>query len=94
MTEPVPASGQPSLITYPSDFPIKIMGHAQPGFTDAVLSIIQHHAPDFDKRTMEARTSSKAKYLSLTCTIRAVSREQLDAIYQELSGHPMVVMAL
>lgn len=94
MTESAPATEQPSLIEYPSDFPIKIMGHAQPGFTQAVLAIIQRHAPDFDKSNMETRTSSKAKYLSLTCTIRAVSREQLDAIYQELSGHPLVVMAL
>lgn len=99
---------QPSLIEYPCDFPIKIMGRAdtspsQPpvydgraaqDFTQAVLTIVQRHAPDFDAAAMEARSSKKGAYLSLTCTIRVVSRDQLDALYQELCNHPLVVMAL
>jgi putative lipoic acid-binding regulatory protein len=85
---------EPSLIEYPSDFPLKIFGKSQHDFAQAVLEIVLRHAPDFDAATMEMRNSSANRYLSLTCTIRATSREQLDALYQELHGHPMVVMVL
>ena len=63
-------------------------------FAQAVLAIVKRHAPDFDEANMEVRISKKNTYLSLTCTIRAVSREQLDALYQELCDHPMVTMVL
>lgn len=83
-----------SLIEYPCDFPIKVMGRTQPGFALEILSVIRVHAPDFDGTTMTMKTSTGGKYLSVTCVIRAVSREQLDAVYQALCDHPMVVMAL
>jgi hypothetical protein len=83
-----------SAIEYPLDFPLKIMGYNQPGFADAALAIVRRHAPDFDPSTLERRGSRKNTYLSLTCTIRATSREQLDALYRELNDHPMVVMVL
>lgn len=83
-----------SLIEYPCDFPIKVMGGSQAGFTQAVVEIVQRHAPDFDAATVEMRMSRERKYVSVTATIRASSREQLDALYRELSGHPMVVMVL
>jgi hypothetical protein len=83
-----------SAIEYPLDFPLKIMGYNQPGFADAALAIVRRHAPDFDASTLETRGSRKYTYLSLTCTIRATSREQLDALYRELNDHPMVVMVL
>ena len=63
-------------------------------FAQNVLAIVKRHAPDFDEATMEVRISRKSNYLSLTCTIRAVSREQLDALYQELCDHPIVIMVL
>ena len=85
---------QPSLIEYPCDFPIKIMGKTQAGFAQAVLAIVKAHAPDFDAATMEMKSSKAGKYRSVTCVIRATSREQLDALYQQLCDHPMVVMVL
>jgi len=85
---------EPSLIEYPSDFPIKIMGRTAPGFAQTVVEIVRRHAPDFDAATVEMRASRRSNYLSLTCTIRATSREQLDALYRELCDHPMVVMVL
>ena len=103
-------TGPSSLIEYPCDFPIKIMGHAdtlagqaavcaehtlvKQSFPQAVLTIVKRHAPDFNDTTMAIKISKKGTYLSLTCTIRAVSRTQLDALYQELCDHPLVVMAL
>ena len=83
-----------SLLQYPCDFPIKILGHTQRGFAQTVLEIVRRHDPEFDGATMEMKTSKRGKYLSVTCVIRAASREQLDSLYQELCDHPMVVMVL
>lgn len=83
-----------SLIEFPCDFPLKIMGARHDRFAQTVVDIVLRHAPDFDPAAIEMRASSKGKYLSLTCTIRAVSRAQLDALYIELSGHDMVTMVL
>lgn len=85
---------QASLIEYPTDFPIKVMGRMRPGFAQSVLAVVLRHAPDFDGSTMELRASSKGKYLSVTCVVRATSREQLDDLYRDLCDHPQVVMVL
>lgn len=83
-----------SVIKYPLDFPIKIMGRREPRLVQTIVDIVQQHAPDFDATTVEMRASKKNNYLSVTCTIRATSREQLDALYRELCDHPSVVMVL
>jgi uncharacterized protein len=83
-----------SLIEYPCDFPIKVLGRTQAGFAQAVLGIVRSHAPDFDGATMEMKTSKHGKYLSVTCVVRATSRQQLDELYRALCDHPMVVMVL
>jgi uncharacterized protein len=83
-----------SLIEYPTDFPIKVMGRREPHLVHTIVEIVRRHAPEFDPSTVEMRTSKKNSYLSVTCTVRATSREQLDALYQELCDHPMVVMVL
>ena len=85
---------QESLIEYPTDFPIKIMGRRKPRLVQMIVDIVQRHAPDFEATTIEMRTSKKNSYLSVTCTVRATSREQLDALYQDLCDHPAVVMVL
>ena len=83
-----------SLIEYPSDFPIKIMGRNADGFADAVIAVVLQHAPDFNPASVELRPSSGRNYLSCTCTIRATSRAQLDALYRALTSHPMVAVVL
>ena len=90
MAEPT----EPSLLEFPCDFPIKIMGRRVDGYAQAVLAIVQRHAPDFDGATVEMRASKQGGYLSLTCTVRATSRAQLDALYRELSAHPLVKVVL
>ena len=82
------------LADYPCDFPIKILGHTRAGFAQAMLEIVRRHAPDFDGSSMAMKSSKRGKYLSLTCVVRATSREQLDRLYRELCDHPMVVMVL
>ncbi|KFB70174.1 DUF493 domain-containing protein [Candidatus Accumulibacter vicinus] len=83
-----------SLFEFPCAFPLKIMGAASDALVQAVLEIVLRQAPDFDVATMEVRASSAGNYLSLTCTIHAVSRRQLDTLYQELSSHPLVKIVL
>ncbi|HEY6241092.1 MAG TPA: DUF493 domain-containing protein [Burkholderiales bacterium] len=82
------------FLAFPCTFPIKIMGKTQAGFAQTVTEVVRRHAPDFDPATLEMRSSREGKYLSLTCTVRAVSREQLDELYRELCDHPMVTMVL
>jgi putative lipoic acid-binding regulatory protein len=81
-------------LAFPTAFPLKIMGRKESGFTTAVIEIVKRHAPDFQPGTLETRPSREGKYVSLTATINATSREQLDALYQELCDHPSVVMVL
>jgi len=83
-----------TLLEFPCAFPLKIMGRTQDGFAQAVLEVVLRHAPDFDSASMEMRASRRGNYLSLTCVVNATSREQLDALYRELSAHPQVVMVL
>ena len=83
-----------SLLEFPCTFPLKIMGLADDRLAQAVLAVVVRHAPGFDGATMEMRSSSGGKYVSLTCTITATSREQLDALYRELTSHPLVKIVL
>jgi putative lipoic acid-binding regulatory protein len=94
MPAPAPVAAQVSLLEFPCGFPIKIMGRTQDGFAQVIADIVVRHAPDFDSATLEMRASSAGNYLSLTATINATSREQLDDLYRELVAHPMVAMVL
>jgi putative lipoic acid-binding regulatory protein len=85
---------QPSLLKFPCEFPMKIVGRREDGFAQLVAEIVRRHATDFRPETIEMRTSKNGRYLSLTVTIAAKSREQLDGLYVELSKHPMVMMVL
>ena len=91
---PAPIAAQVGVLEFPCAFPIKVMGRTEPGFAQAILAIVQKHAPDFDGAALEMRSSSGGRYLSLTATVNATSREQLDALYRELVAHPMAVMVL
>ena len=84
----------PSPLTFPTDFQIKIMGRRTDGFAQAIVDVVRQHAPDYDPATLEMRASREANYLSVTVTINATSREQLDDLYRELSSHPLVAMVL
>jgi putative lipoic acid-binding regulatory protein len=83
-----------SLIDYPCDFPIKIMGAMQDAFAQTMVDVVSSHDPEFHAGKLEMRPSTKGNYLSLTVTVRATSRQQLDDLYRALSSHPMVKMVL
>jgi putative lipoic acid-binding regulatory protein len=83
-----------SLIEYPSQFPIKVMGENVDGFVHAVTQVAKNFDPAFDATTVEMRPSSGGKYLGVTITVTATSREQLDELYRTLTTHPMVKVVL
>ncbi len=83
-----------SLIEYPSAFPIKVMGENVEGFVHAITHVAHQFDPKFDASTIELRPSSNHKYLGVTITVTATSREQLDELYRTLSTHPMVKVVL
>lgn len=83
-----------ALLVFPTPFPVKVMGKAHPEFAPAMLTLVRKHAPDLVAESVETRGSRAGRYVSLTFTINATSREQLDALYRDLSEHPMVSMAL
>lgn len=83
-----------TLLEFPCDFPIKVMGATRDDFAQAVVEVVVGHAPDFDPATVEMRPSKAGNYLSLTCTVRATSKVQLDALYRALTAHPFVKIVL
>jgi uncharacterized protein len=88
------ADSDETLLQFPCSFPIKAMGAADSAIQAAVVDILRRHAPDFDAATLTVRASSGGKWLAVTAHIRAESKAQLDAIYQELTDHELVVYAL
>ena len=96
-TSDLPSSPRPpqeSLIEYPCLFPIKVMGSRVEGFTAALVSVARDFDPDFDEARLELRESRGGNYLSVTLTVTATSREQLDNLYRALTGHPLVKVVL
>ena len=83
-----------SLIEYPSLFPIKVMGLKVDGLVNAITKVAEQFDPSFDASTIELRPSSAGKYLGVTITVTATSREQLDDLYRALTSHPMVKVVL
>lgn len=83
-----------SLLHFPCEFVIKIFGHASNEFELQALTIIRHHIQDLAENAIKSRLSKDGKYLALTITMPIDTREQLDAIYQELSSDPMILMVL
>jgi putative lipoic acid-binding regulatory protein len=92
-TAPVDARKE-SLIEYPSQFPIKVMGANVDGFVTAVTHVARQFDPTFDAATVQLRDSSGGKYLGVTITVTATSRKQLDDLYRALTSHPMVKVVL
>jgi uncharacterized protein len=85
---------QETLIEFPCDFPIKVMGETHADFTSEIIKTIQTQIPSFNASKIEMRGSSGGKYISLTCTVYVTSKPQLDDIYRALTSHPMVKVTL
>ena len=83
-----------SPLSFPTAFPIKIMGRDEPAFHAAVEDILSRHVAPLESLPVSRQPSREGRFISLTVTIDAQSREQLDALYRELSGHELILMVL
>ena len=82
------------LFDFPCEFPIKAMGKSCPELEAAVLEIMRRHVPDLGEGAVKTRESSKGNYVSITVTINARSREQLDAIYMDLTACELILFSI
>jgi len=87
-------NNQESLIEFPCDFPIKVMGETDDGFLDEIVKTVKQFELTFDAKRVESRTSSAGKYTSLTCNCHVESQAQLDDIYRALTSHALVKYVL
>jgi putative lipoic acid-binding regulatory protein len=88
------SNNEETLLEFPCDFPIKVMGKAEPGFEAMVVELVSRHTEELLETAINSRLSKGGKWVSITINLRAQSKAQLDAIYQDLSAHEKVVMAL
>ena len=82
------------LFNFPCDFPIKIMGRCDCDLEILVVEVINRHVSDLSENAVTTRPSGKGNFISVTVTVKATSREQLDNIYRELTAREEVLMAL
>lgn len=83
-----------SLLEFPCDFPIKVMGRKEPGFEETVVGLVEAQAGPLGEDRVRVRESRDGNFVSLTLMVRTESQAQLDAIYSALSSHDQVLMVL
>lgn len=87
-------SEEQSLLEFPCQFAIKVMGRTSPELDVSIVEIVRRHSPDLREGAVTSRPSKGGNYTAITLVIEASSRQQLDAIYQDLTASPHVLMAL
>ncbi len=85
---------QQTLLEFPCEFTVKVMGYAEEDFDALVVSLVRQHCQDIAEGAVSTRASRGGKYLAVSVTLTATSKLQLDAIYQSLTDHPRVLMSL
>jgi putative lipoic acid-binding regulatory protein len=83
-----------SIIEFPCEFPIKMMGRDSPEFRVIARSLVEHHVGPIAEEAIQVNLSAKGNFVSITVTVTATSQQQLDDIYRDVSGHDDVLMAL
>jgi putative lipoic acid-binding regulatory protein len=83
-----------TLLEFPCTFPVKAMGRVEVQLDIVVIEIVQRHSPETNPQALKTRPSKDGNYLAVTVMVEASSKQQLDAIYQDLTDHPLVLMAL
>jgi putative lipoic acid-binding regulatory protein len=85
--------GGDTLFDFPCKFPIKAMGRSIIGMETTIVEIVRRHTLEIDVISVRTRLSSGGKYIGVTVTITARSKEQLDAIYMDLTQHPDILVS-
>ncbi len=83
-----------TLLEFPCDFPIKMMGRDTPEFRDLARELIEKYTGPLDNNAIQSTLSRNGRFISITATINAQSQQQLDDIYRAISAHEDVLMAL
>ena len=83
-----------TILEFPCEYPLKLMGRDEPDFHVAAQSILKDHLGALDDDRVSLRSSRNGKFVALTITFTATSREQLDALYHDLSDNDHVLIAL
>ena len=94
MNNEIDDSDEDSPLKFPCEFPIKVMGKSEKNFDALVFGIIKRHVDDIPEGAIRTRDSRDGNFVSVTVTIEAQSRKQLDNIYMDLTAHEKVLMAL
>ncbi|HQU15246.1 MAG: transcriptional regulator [Chromatiales bacterium 21-64-14] len=89
MREPHPAA-----LTFPCEFPIKVLGAATPDFDQLVVTIVRRHVPGLGEGAVRTRPSRGGRYVAVTVTVTAASQDQLDAIYCDLTACDRIALVL
>jgi len=88
------ADSKDTIMEFPCEFPIKAIGYQHERFANSVLALVQRHCPSASTSSLTTRPSHQGRYLAVTITITADSRQQLDAIYMDLTACDDVLMAI
>jgi uncharacterized protein len=83
-----------SLLEFPCEFPVKMMGRESPEFHATARSLVEKHTGPIPDEAIQSALSRNGRFVSITVTVNAESKEQLDDIYRELTAHDDVLMAL
>ncbi len=86
--------GEDSVMTFPCSFPIKLMGRETPEFRQTARELVEKHSGPLDDAAIESSLSRNGRFVSVTITIVAECRDQLDSIYRDATAHDDVIMAL
>ncbi len=81
-------------ITFPCDYPIKVVGDAAEDFTATVCQVVQRHDSSFDASSIEVVESRTARFLSVRLTLRATGEAQLKALFADLKATGRVHMVV
>lgn len=88
------ASESDTLLEFPCSFPIKMMGRAVAGFNATAVALIEQHVGKVSTEAVQTSESRNGNFVSVTVTIEAQSQEQLDKIYNDLTSHEEILVAL
>ena len=83
-----------TILEFPCEFPIKLMGRDTPSFRNTVRSLVEKHTGRLSDDAIQSSLSRNGRFISITITVNAQSRQQLDDIYRDATDHAEVLMAL
>jgi len=82
------------LLTFPTAYPIKVVGRRSDTLRASIDAIVREHVPDLTDEQVSERASKEQHFLAITYTINAQSKEQIVALANALQAHKDVIMLI